>query len=346
MRLRAALGALFVAVPSLASEPLRVALLLPACELPGVGGNELREAVALDLRLEDVVLAPPGELSPGRDVQLLVEASCASPDELILHAELGQERQRRKLRLSELAAEQRPRALSLALTELVSLVLHPSPPLPSPEPQAEPPTPAPPPPPDSAAPIPAKKPPPEPTKTSSGPVSGTLPEDRPTRSRKHAAWYLGVAPQLRFFGGTALWGAQVQLSRARLRYGAGLLMTRTQASSGSVWTRLAHLEAGYGFSLWRSAVGAALESGPRLGVGHTFMSARSTGAATAYDAHDWYLDAAWTARYQLELSGSIRLGLGAELGYGRGPIAYADDVLIAQTSGPFASVTLDGALPL
>ena len=43
---------------------------------------------------------------------------------------------------------------------------------------------------------------------------------------------------------------------------------------------------------------------------------------------------------------SMRLGLGAELGYGRGPIGYADNVVIAQTSGPFASLSVESSLQL
>jgi hypothetical protein len=40
------------------------------------------------------------------------------------------------------------------------------------------------------------------------------------------------------------------------------------------------------------------------------------------------------------------MGLGAEIGYGRGPIGYADNVVVAQTAGPFASLLLEGSLLL
>jgi hypothetical protein len=348
VKLRASLAALLtLSSPgvAVAGDAGRVALLLPSCELPGVSAQELRHAVALDLQAEGLVLAPAGELSPARDVQVLVEAACPAPDELTLRAERGSEQQLRSLRLSELSLEQRARALSLALSELVSLVLNPPPPrsaTPTPTPtSAFPAEEAP----GSPLPAPTAEPPPAPV----APPKPALvaPVDRPPAdTRARPRWRLGFAPLLRLFDGTSLWGAQVQLSRARFRYGAGLLMARTESSPGSVWTRLAHATVGYAFPLLGEAQRATLESGPRLGFGYTFLNAEGRAGVVAYDARDWYLDAAWTARYETALSGSLRLGLGAELGYGRGPIGYADDVPIARTSGVFASVTLDGSMPL
>lgn len=337
MKGRAALVALVVtwSLPAVAAE--RVALLLPECELPGVTASELREAVALDLQPDGLVLAPPGELSPGRDVQVLVEATCPAPDELTLRAERGAERQRRTLRLSELASEQRPRALSLALTELVSLVLHPPPPLveAAPEPKPEP--------------APAKPPeltkPSEPARVVAPPAPATITPEAEllSPSPTPVAWQVGLAPQARFFKATSLWGVRLQLSRGRFRFGAGYMTARSEAPAGSVSTSLTHSSAGYAFPLLGDPERTVLESGPRVGAGFTLMSARANEGGTAYDARDWYLDAAWTARFQAALSASLRLGLGAELGYGRGPIGYADDVVIARTSGPFLSVLVDVA---
>lgn len=344
MKLCASVAALLtLSSPAVAADAGRVALLLPSCELPGVSAGELRHAVALDLQAEALLLAPAGELSPERDVQVLIEATCPTPDELTLSAERGGEQQRRSLRLSELSLEQRARALSLALSELVSLVLHPPPPRPAlstpeaafpPEDPPAPPSPAP-----IVEPAPARVPAPKPALV-------TTRDQAPIDTRARPRWRVGFAPVLRLFEGTPLWGAQVQLSRARIRYGAGLLMARKEAPAGSVWTRLVHASVGYALPLLGEAQRATLESGPRLGLGYTFLSAEGRGRVLAYDARDWYLDAAWTARYEAALSGSLRLGLGAELGYGRGPIGYADDVPLAQTSGVFASLLLDGSLPL
>ena len=64
-------AALIVTPAALADAPAafsRVALLLPTCELPGLGSSELRSAVALDLRDESLTLAPAGELSSPTDV--------------------------------------------------------------------------------------------------------------------------------------------------------------------------------------------------------------------------------------------------------------------------------------
>jgi hypothetical protein len=327
--------------PSRAADLPRVALLLPSCELPGAAPNELRQAVALDLQLEGVVLLPPGALSPERDLQLLIEASCPAPDELTLRAELGAEQRRRTVRLSELALEQRPRALSLALSELVSLVLRQATQPPPLAPSAEPPPPV-------TAPARAPDPPLAlPAKTAESTPRLAAPTEADTsRSSPRTVWRLGFAPRLRFFDGTSLWGAEAQLSRARWRYGAGLLMARGATSSGVVWTRHLQASAAYAFPLLNNAAGAALGTGPRVGVGYTFMSAHADATATAYDARDWYVDAAWTAHYSAPLSGAFQLGLGAELGYARGPIGYGDGLVIARTSGLFAAVALDGSLPL
>jgi hypothetical protein len=339
----ASLGALVLALssPVGAAGEERVALLLPACELPGVNGSELREAVALDLQADGLLLAPMGELSRGRDVELLIEASCPVPELLTLHAERGSARQARTLRLSELAAEQRPRALSLALTELVSLLF-----IPAPTPAEEP----------ESAPASASTPPAPPALAPSTPVAPVVrpdadakPEPSPVEAESkpaRASWWLGLAPHFRLFRVTTLGGAQALLSRGRLRYAAGLLMARSETSSGSVWTRLAHVSAAYAFPLWGEPKGSVVESGPRLGFGYGFMSARANDGVSAHDARDWYADGAWMARYQASSFASTRLGIGLELGYGLGPVGYADDSAIARLSGPFVSLTADCSLPL
>ncbi len=338
MKWLAPLGALLTLswAPSAAAQAQRVALLLPACELPGVDATELRRALSLDLQPEQLVLAPAGELSPAEDVQVLVEASCPTPDLLTLRAEHGEEQQRRTLSLSELAVEQRPRALSLSLSELVSLVLHPAAPRPV----------------ESAVVEPAVAPEPAPPKKAEPPPLVAPPSERapfapnePPPAEK-GDWRLGIAPELRLFAGTSLGGAHVSLERGRWRAGAGLLMARKQAPAGHVWTRLVQTSVGYSLPLLSNGRGSVLETGPRIGVGYTFMSSSARNGAKEHDARDWYLDAAWTARYQAAVSGWLRLGLGAELGYGRGPIGYADDVVLARTAGTFASISLSGSLSL
>jgi hypothetical protein len=337
----AKLVALALVSSSLASaaEEARVALLLPACELPGVAVTDLRRAVALDLRAEGLLLAPAGELSPGRDVELLIEATCPAPDELTLSAQHEKERRARPFRLSELPSEQRPRALSLALSELVSLVWNPQPQPAVPE--------APPPaaPERSAPEPPATEPPAPPTPTPAPPPlvpEITLQDDvAPVPARRLR---VGLSPQARLFDGTWLWGGELWLAHSRLRYGAGLLLARSTSVSGTVTTRLVHATAGYAVPLLESAGGSVLESGPRLGFGHTFMVVQPSGGAVGRDAHDWYLDGAWGARYAGRVSKTLTLGFGVELGYARGPIGYADDLVVARTSGPFASLTVDGGL--
>lgn len=330
MRRRAPLVALSLLWSArVAAEEERVVLLLPACELPGVPASELRRAVALDLQAEGLGLAPAGELSPGRDVEVVVEAACPTPDELTLRAERGEQRPSRNFLLSELPPEQRARALSLALTELVSLVRNP-PPAAAPE--------APPPEPEAVPPprlLPAPSPP---------PAAVVSPKSELPRAPRR--FRVGVALEARFFDGTTLWGGELWLAHSRFRYGAGLLTAQSDTFSGSVWTRLVQASAAYAFPLLGNPGGSALESGPRLGVGHTFMSVQPSPFAVAHDARDWYFDAAWGARYSAAVSKSFELGLGVELGYGRGPIGYADDLVVARTSGAFASLRLDGSLSL
>jgi hypothetical protein len=309
-----------------------------------VNGSELREAVALDLQADGLLLAPMGELSRGRDVELLIEATCPLPDLLTLHAERGSARQARTLRLSELAAEQRPRALSLALTELVSLLF-----IPAPTPAEEPTPPEPEPAPATAPTAPPAPAPSTPSAPVVRPDADVKPEPSPEDAESKPAstsWWLGLAPHFRLFRVTTLGGAQALLSRGRLRYAAGLLMARSETSSGSVWTRLAHVSAAYAFPLWGEPEGSVLESGPRLGVGYGFMSARANDGVSAHDARDWYADGAWMARYRASSFASTRLGIGLEVGYGLGPVGYADDSAIARLSGPFVSLTADCSLPL
>lgn len=357
MKRLVSLGLLLIGLPRPAlADPQRVSLLLPGCELPGASANELRRALALELQSEGLVLSPAGELSPERDVQVLVEASCPAPDQLTLRAQRGAVQQLRTFRLSDLAAEQRPRALSLSISELASLLLQPPAPGPvEPEPtlldenEATPATPPPAPPattPPRATPAPTPPPATPPSAPSAAssparvPVTPTPPTPRQSGSR------LAFAPELRFFPHTFLWGARAQLARAHFRYAAGLLLATSHASAGRVLTRLVHGSVTYAFPVLGQVPRSLLETGPRLGVGYTFMSARASGNASANDARDWYADLAWTLSYSSPISRSLRLGLGAELGYGRGPIGYADNLVVAQTSGPFASLLLECSLDL
>jgi hypothetical protein len=340
VRWLASFGALLLSVPRplLAADAQRVSILLPHCELPGVRSGELRRAVALELQSEGLLLSPVGDLSSADDAQVLVEADCLAPDELTLHAQHGTLHQSRGFRLSELAAQQRPRALALSISELASMVLHPLALNPTePEPlvlHEEEPRPA--------GKSPSAAAPPSPAVSSVNPASAAAnvsPDIEP-------AWRLAMMPELRLFSHTTLWGARAQLERARFRYAAGLLVAPSQAPAGSVLTRLAHVSAAYAFPLLGEAGRSLIEMGPRLGLGYTFMSARADATATATDARDWYADVAWAARCSRTISRSVRLGLGAEIGYGRGPIGYADNVVIVQTSGRFASHLLEGSLLL
>jgi hypothetical protein len=341
----ASVGALLLGFSSSAHGAERVALVLPECQLPGVEPSELRRAIALDLQLEGLQLATGGESAPV-DVQASIDAECPEADELTLRASHEEQRQSRAFRLSELALEQRPRALSLALSELVSLVLRRAPPRdasgePREPPPATPEPTAPPVPPPPAAPPP--EPAPRPPAPTPAPQERFF-DDRPRSLSAASRWRLGLAPVLRVFDGTSLGGLHVRVSRGRWSFAAGGLFARSQVRSGVVWTALAEASVGYGIPLLASASGATLETGPRVGVGYTWMNTQVAPGAVGHDARDFYLDSAWGARYSAPISSALQLGFGAELGYARGPIGYAEGLVLTRTSGPFASLSFDGSL--
>jgi len=353
LRALAALGCVTAALAAQASEPARfsrVALLLPACEKPGLSASELRSAIALDLQDEALTLAPAGELAPPTDVLVRIEAACAADGELTLHAEFLGEGHERRVDLSELPTAQRARALSLSLAELLSLFEH-SAALPpsSSEFSGEP---APPP---AAPPAPevAQKPRPPAAKSAGAPPPARAPQrdqigTQPDRhaSIRPAEWRLSLAPELRFFATTSLWGGRALLHYGGWSAGADLLTARQQVSSGGVVTFVVHASVAYSFVVLGSAERSLLQAGPRLGAGRTFMKAEAAASARASSAEDVYLDAAFGARYSLGFSRLFRVGLGAELGYARGPIGYADDVEVARTAGGFASLVVDAGVRL
>jgi hypothetical protein len=336
----------------------RVALLLPACEMPGLSASELRSAISLDLRDEGLVLAPAGEVSPG-DVLVRIEAACAADAELTLQVELRDDNRRRHIDLSELPPAQRARALSLSLAELLSqlesaraphagsdeaqdsLDAVPSPPASPSEPTASAKPPSTPPPKVS------KPAPRAPLEASAERTAAQDPDQvRPPLSPARVGWGLSLAPELRFFQTTSLWGARALVHYGAWNAGGDFLNARQSASPGTVATFVVHVSCAYRLALLGSPEGSLFEAAPRLGAGRTFMNAEANATGHAASAQNVYLDAAFGARYSFKLSSALRLGLGAELGYARGAIGYADNLEIARTAGPFASLLLDGAARL
>jgi hypothetical protein len=337
----------------------RVVLLLPACEKPGLSASELRSAISLDLRDEGLVLAPAGEVSPG-DVLVRIEADCAADAELTLQVELRDDNRRRRIDLSELPPAQRARALSLSLAELLSQ-LEPfrAPPAGSDAAQGSPDAAVPAPPASPSEPAASAKPPATPpakvTKPAPQAPLEASPEraaaedpdrERPPPRPARGGWGLSLAPELRLFQTTSLWGGRALVQYGAWNAGIDFLNARQSASPGTVATFVVHLSCAYRLTLLGSPEGSLFEAAPRLGAGRTFMNAEANATGHAASAQDVYLDAAFGARYSFELSSALRLGLGAELGYARGAIGYADNLEIARTAGPFASLLLDGAARL
>jgi hypothetical protein len=343
---RASACLLTVSLNALAAEApafSRVALLLPACEGPGVAASDLRAAVALDLRDVSLTLAPPGEMSSSSDVLVQVATDCSTYSQFTLQAQFADVRHTRHVDLSELASAQRARALSLAVAELLALFAEatdPSDPSPSPLPSTPPAEPA-------ATPAPAEPtstvPPARAPSAKAAVRTGAAPPVPAHRRGKRSAspWSLSVAPELRFFDTTQLWGGRAVARYAVWSAGLDLLRSQDNVLPGRVTTLLLHGSIAYSHVVSGARERSHLEAGPRVGFGRSFMTAEASSGAAAHDAQDLYLDAALTGRYSLRASPRLSFGVGAELGYARGPIGYADDVEVARTAGACAALLLD-----
>lgn len=327
----------------------RVALLLPACELPGMSADELRDAVAVELLAAGLSLAPRGELSPATDVLVRIDAACPQGDQITLVAEFAEQRQRRRVELGELARAQHARALSLSLAELLATFSRTEPaatpigggtsePPPATDENAPTPVPTQPAPAAKPAPSAAAKPRTAPRKASADQAPAT---SEARGSPAPHAWQPGLAPQLRAFEGTWLWGGRARLQHDPWIGSADLLAAHRSVTAGEVTTWLAQVSIGYQARLWGSTAGPLLEAGPRGGAGIVVLHAVPHGTARGADALDAYFDAAVTTRFSLELGRAVRSGVGAEVGYARGPLGHADGVEVSRTAGPFAALLLD-----
>lgn len=337
----------------------RVVLLLPACTEPGLRSDELRDAVALDLRDEGLSLAPKGELSLETDVLVRVETSCAPDDDPKLYAEFGEEHHTRRVELSGLPSAQRARALSLALAELLSLFSRrTSQTLSEPDSSdvpnvtaavratagdaADSETPA------AAASAPQPKPTTPPATATSFAAGRTVSDERPPRSPQGAAsgWRLSLSPELRWFSGSVLWGGRGLVHRGRWSAGIDLLVAETQVAQGTVRTVVAHGTFAYGWLLVGGPETTTLELVPRVGAGRAFLEAFASNGASAVSAQDVYFDAALGANCSFGVARLFRVGLTAELGYASGPIGYADDTEVARVSGTFVALLVGAGLRL
>jgi hypothetical protein len=320
---------------AIASEGLpfsRVALLLPGCDLPGLGSGQLRDAAALELQGEGLALAAPGELAPQTDVLVIIEATCPADGEVTLSAEYAGQRHERRVELSELAHNERARALSLSLAELLAAFRHD----PSPAPSAS----------QSAAqsePTPA---PMLPVEAKPGPAAAPENTDgaRPIDRTERASVGGGLAAELRLFEGALLWGARAQVERSAWSASADVLAGKTSVAAGDVTSVLVQMNVAHYVRLLGRPEAALVTGGPRAGAGVATFVVSEGPSARGASALDFYLDAAISARLSLRTGDAWRWALAAEVGYARGPVGRADGVEVTRSAGLFTSLLVGASV--
>lgn len=327
----------------------RVALLLPACELPGASVAELRTALQLELQGEGLLLAPPGELSSTTDVLVRIDVTCEQASGISLRAEYAGSLRERRVELDELRSEQRARALALAVAELLASLRRGADSEPAPTTDSQPVSSP------SASAFGEREPPPA-SQSAAVPPPAAVPRPAPSGTpapaavqrvdrvvAEHAPLRLGIAPELRLFGASPLWGARLAAEQWPWTVSLDGLASQASAPAGNVISVVAQLNLARLTRLLGDPNSMAFEAGPRVGVGIGAFLVDAGPSARGADALDIYLDAALTTRWLLLGARRLRAGLAAEIGYARGPVGYADEREVARMYGPFVSLLVDAS---
>lgn len=154
---------------------------------------------------------------------------------------------------------------------------------------------------------------------------------------------LGIAPELRVFEGSPLWGARVAAEQWPWTASLDGLATEASVPAGEVTSVMAQLNLARLTRLLGNPDSMTFEAGPRVGVGIGAFLVDAGPNARGADALDIYLDAAITTRWLLLGARRFRAGLAAEIGYARGPAGYADGREVTRMFGPFVSLLLDAS---
>lgn len=332
-------------------RPVRAVLLLPPCLVGASSVAELREALTLELRAQQIELAAPESALGPEDVLLEVDSGCEPErEQIVLRAIRGTEQRERSVSVLDVSEGSRSRALALSLAELVEIVLQPTDDrLGGGDTRSAG---------DSAAsgslllPEATQKAPQPPTQARASPTaisqSKMFRAAAPTESvptPRGAAWgvRIAIAPEARWFLlGSALWGGRAQLDLRRLSLGASWLGGQASAPAGSVAAAVMHGSIGFRASESKYGRRLLLAWGPRIGLGIVRAEGISNPDASGGRIIQTYTDAALFGLGELRLEDDLRAGAGVELGYARGIIALAD----GERTGYFGGVLLGAAIHL
>ena len=338
----------------------RVALALPSCEPADFSRADLRAAVALELGTSGLVLAPDAEPGAEPDVRAALDTTCEHGASIALRAAWHGKSGERSLRVDELPRAARPRALALALAELLAGLRSPDDVPPENVELAES-TPASTdhesaPPASTSA---SAAPPPAPSATKprappgaaehAAPAPGTVDDhDRATLARTRASRHavtprhaLAVSPEFRSFE------FQTNTAGVRARYdfgdwglGVATLFGHESGSLGVASALIVHGFLERRVTLLGHPDGPWLTLGPRAGIGVVEVHSTANPGALDTTVAEPYLDLASFLEFSTD-AGLFRFGLRAELGYALGLIALEDDRRLASYAGPFGGVLLD-----
>ncbi len=324
------------------------AILVPACEAFGTSSRRVVEAVEIELRQEGVreIVARP---SPGA---LLVELAYGCDHQLasavVRISDGPASAAARTLDLGDIEPRSVPRALGLAVAELLrSMRAAPERTAPDTPPILGPSDPTPPTPAEArTAEAKTSEAPPAEAKTSeAAPAEGMPAPQMPTEARS-VAWAVVPAAQGRFYvqHPTALWGGELSLRWGRVRGGIEALSAeaRDQKLGRARFTVVALAGAFSAASFGPAAV--RWHVAPRVAGGVVAVSALAVGEAAAADALEPYFEGGIELSVTTPAASSVRFEGGVALGYAIGLLVKAEDRDLGQVAGACASLRIGLAI--
>jgi hypothetical protein len=325
----------------------------------------VRAAAALELGTSGLALAPDDDPDSTSEIRASIRATCEEHAALELRAEWGDKSGERSLSVSELPVAVRPRAIALALAELLAGLHAPAESAPESVELAESssrngdggapladstatasPSPAP-----AARATAARAAAPDHSSTSASlephaaPERDTAPErdsGRTDRAR-FGERAIAMSAELRSFEfQTNTAGFRAHYDFAGWGIGIATLFGHESGTLGNASALVMHAYGEKRVSLLGRADATWLTLGPRAGLGFVHVTSTANPGALDTSVSDPYLDLAGFLELSTHL-GPFRLGARGELGYARGLIALEDARRLASYAGPFGGVLLDVA---